>query len=209
MISTSRFLVLILASFLSSSAMAGAREDLRSFTNGLRTLEGEFSQQVFDDGGRLKETSSGHMALSSPKQFRWEYVRPYTQLIVADGSKVWIYDPDLQQVTVRSQEGDSFSTPLTALTNPDQLERQFDVSEEATPRGGLDWLTITPKVDAEASFEIAKIGFDTDGLVRMEIVDTIGQRSVIDFSQWKRNPALATDRFRFVPAPGVDVVDGQ
>lgn len=197
------FLVFVV---VSTTAYAGARDELRRFTTDLRGLDGQFRQQVFDDNGRLKETSSGRVTLSVPRLFRWEYIRPHPQLIVADGQKVWIYDPDLQQVTVRPQAEEERNSPLNALTDPARLERDFDVSEEAAPRNGLQWLTITPKIDSQASFQVTMLGFGASGLSRMEVVDVIGQRTIIEFTDWKRNPKLAADIFKFTPGLGVDVV---
>ncbi|MCW0405246.1 outer membrane lipoprotein chaperone LolA [Xanthomonas sacchari] len=205
MLRTLRYTVLATA-LLAGSAFAGAREDLTAFTRGLKGLDGQFAQKVYDGKGTLKESSSGRVALSAPRLFRWEYRKPYTQLIVADGSKVWVYDPDLKQATVRAQGSEEQNSPLTALIDPGRLDRQYDVSEEAVARDGLQWLTMTPKVDTEASFQMAKLGFDRNGLVRMEVVDPVGQRTDISFSDWKRNPAFAAGTFRYVPDKDVDVV---
>lgn len=190
----------------SASALAGAREELGRFTTGLKGLDGHFVQQVYDGKGRLKETSSGRVALSVPRLFRWEYVKPHEQLIVADGRKVWIYDPDLEQATVREQGSEEASSPLAALLAPERLDRQFDVSEEAGSRDGLHWLALSPKVGADASFQYASLGFGPQGLSRMEITDAAGQRTVLRFSDWRRNPAFAAGTFRYVPGKGVDVV---
>ena len=111
-----RFLALGTA-LLASQAMAGAREELKTFTTGLKGLDGQFTQQVHDASGKLKESSSGRVALSVPRLFRWEYTKPYPQLIVADGSKVWVYEPDLEQATVRGQGEEEQNSPLTALIN--------------------------------------------------------------------------------------------
>jgi outer membrane lipoprotein carrier protein len=198
--------VLFAGSFASAAVWAGARDDLKAFTTGLKGLDGQFSQQVFDARGRVKENASGRVALSAPRLFRWEYTRPHPQLIVADGSKVWVYEPDLEQATVRPQGEEEQNSPLTALINPALLERQYDVSEEAAPRDGMQWLSLTPKVETEASFQYAALGFASGGLVRMEVVDVLGQRTVINFSGWKRNPGFASGTFRYVPGKDVDVV---
>ncbi|KMM76573.1 membrane protein [Xanthomonas sp. NCPPB 1128] len=208
MLRTLRYTVLATA-LLAGSAFAGAREDLTAFTRGLKGLDGQFAQKVYDGKGTLKESASGRVALSAPRLFRWEYRKPYTQLIVADGSKVWVYDPDLKQATVRAQGSEEQNSPLTALIDPGRLDRQYDVSEEAVARDGLQWLTMTPKVDTEASFQMAKLGFDRNGLARMEVVDPVGQRTDISFSGWKRNPAFASGTFRYVPDKDVDVVGDQ
>ena len=197
---------LFATALFASTASAGARQELETFTRGLKGLEGQFTQRVSDASGRVKEHSSGRVALSAPRQFRWEYAKPYQQLIVADGKKVWVFDPDLEQVTVRAQGHEEQNSPLVALIDPTRLDRQYDVSEEAAPRDGLEWLSLTPKLDTDASFQMASLGFDKDGLAKMEVVDAVGQRTAISFSGWKRNPTFAADTFRYTPAKGVDVV---
>ncbi|WP_225763792.1 outer membrane lipoprotein chaperone LolA [Stenotrophomonas sp. Marseille-Q4652] len=197
---------LAVAGLASGNADAGGRDELKAFTSGLKGLEGQFSQQVFDARGKVKETSSGKVALSAPRLFRWEYVRPHPQLIVADGKKVWVYEPDLSQATVREQGEQEQNSPLTALINPALLDRQYDVSEEAAPRDGMQWLSLTPKVNTEASFQYAALGFGKEGLGRMEVLDAVGQRTVINFTGWKRNPSFAANTFRYIPGKDVDVV---
>ena len=128
------------------------------------------------------------------------------QVIVADGSKVWMYEPDLEQATVRAQGKEEQNSPLTALINPALLEQQYDLSEEATPRAGLQWLSLTPKRETEASFQYAALGFNAQGLAKMEIVDAVGQRTEISFSNWRRNPSLSADTFRFTPPAGTDII---
>ena len=199
-----RFLALG-AALLSSTAFAGARDELKSFTTGLKGLDGQFIQQVHDGKGKLKETSSGRVALLAPRQFRWEYTKPYPQLIIADGSKVWIYDPDLQQVTVREQGAEEQNTPLSALIDPGKLDQQFNVKEAGTA-DGLQWLALTPKSGGETSFESARLGFGKEGLARMEVKDAEGQRTTLSFSGWKRNPGFASGTFKYAPGKGVDVI---
>ena len=195
-----------LALLLSTTAFAGARDDLNAFTKGLKGLDGQFTQTVFDANGNLKESSSGRVALSAPRLFRWEYVKPYEQLIVADGKKVWVYDPDLSQVTVRAQGVEEQNSPLATLIDPDRLDREFNAVESGT-QDGLDWLVLTPKQTANASFQTARLGFDAGGLSKMSVVDGLGQRTEISFSGWKKNPAFAKGTFTYAPAKGVDVVD--
>ena len=191
---------------ISAVAFAGARDDLTTFTQGLKGLDGQFTQQVFDANGKLKESSSGRVALSTPRLFRWEYVTPYTQLIVADGKKVWVYDPDLSQVTVRAQGAEEQNSPLATLIDPGTLDREFKVSE-AGKIDGLHWLLLTPKQPADASFQSARLGFDAAGLAKMQVIDALGQRTEINFSGWKKNPGFAKGTFSYVPGKGVDVVD--
>ena len=204
MIRTRFWLVALVALFASGTAFAGARDNLDGFTRGLKGLDGQFVQKVFDADGRIKETSSGRVAMSAPRLFRWEYVTPYTQLIVADGSKVWIHDPDLEQVTVRAQGAEEQDSPLSALIDPSRLDRDYNV-REAGEADGLSWLLLTPK-QAEAGFASARLGFSAAGLARMEVIDSLGQRTEIAFSGWKRNPRFSAGTFRYTPGPGIDVI---
>jgi outer membrane lipoprotein carrier protein len=197
--------LLLGAALLAGNACAGARDELKSFTTGLKGLDGQFSQQVYDAKGKLKESTSGRVALSAPRLFRWEYAKPYPQLIVADGKKVWVYDPDLQQVTVREQGSEEQNSPLSALIDPAKLDQQFNVKESGTA-DGLQWLTLTPKSEGEASFQSARLGFGKGGLSRMEVLDAVGQNTKISFSGWKRNPAFAAATFKYTPGKGVDIV---
>ena len=192
--------------FASSAANAGARDDLNAFTKGLKGLDGQFSQQVFDARGKQKERASGRVAVSAPRLFRWEYTKPYPQLIVADGKTVWVYEPDLQQASKRAQGVEEANSPLAILLDPSKLDRDFVVKEAGTG-DGLEWLQLTPK-QAEAGFKTAKLGFGKGGLAQMEYVDALGQRTKIAFTGWKRNPAFAKGTFVYVPAKGVDVIGG-
>jgi outer membrane lipoprotein carrier protein len=202
------FLLAMLSFVFAGTAHAGGRESLDAFTKGLKGLEGQFSQQVYDSKGKRKESASGRVALSAPRLFRWEYLKPYPQLIVADGKKVWIYDPDLKQVSTRAQGAEEQNSPLAALIDPQKLDYDFTVAD-AGAKDGLEWLMLTPKQTENASFQNARLGFDKRGLVRMHILDALGQRTEIVFTGWKRNPVFPGKTFRFTPPKGVDVVGGQ
>ena len=190
----------------SPAATAGARDDLNAFTKGLKGLDGQFTQQVFDARGKRKESASGRVAVSAPRLFRWEYVKPYPQLIVADGTSVWVYDPDLKQASKRPQGVEEANSPLAILLEPARLDRDFNVKDAGTS-DGLSWLQLTPK-QAEAGFKTAKLGFGSTGLSKMEYVDALGQRTQITFGAWKRNPVFAKDTFVYAPGKGVDVIGG-
>ena len=207
MLRISRWLLpLIVLVAFAGAAHAGAREQLDAFTRGLKSLDGQFTQTVYDDSGRQRETSSGRVALSAPRLFRWEYQEPYPQLIVADGSTVWVYDPDLEQVSRRPQGSAEQDSPLAALIDPGKLDRDYRV-RDAGEAGGLSWLVLEPKQGGdEATFQSARVGLSATGPERMEILDVLGQRTEISFSGWTRNPDLPGDTFAFTPPAGVDVV---
>lgn len=190
-----------------TAASAGARDELNAFTKNLKGLDGRFTQQVFDPNGKLKETATGTVALSAPRLFRWQYAKPYPQVIVADGRTVWVYEPDLQQVTKRAQGAEEQNSPLAALVDPARLDAQFNVSD-AGRKDGLSWLALSPKREGESGFRSAKLGFSKDGLARMHVVDALGQRTEIRFDGWRKNPAFKPATFQFKPPRGVDVIGG-
>lgn len=194
---------LVLAS-LGAHAADSARARLDAFAKDLKAVSAHFEQQAFDPNGGAGKTSRGELALKAPRQFRWDTTAPYKQLIVADGEKVWIYDADLEQVTVRAQGTEEAHSPLTVLTDLSQLDRDFATSEQGE-HDGLIWLRLKSK-DKDPQFAYADLGFDADGLARMRFEDTLGDRTEIRFSDWKRNPQLPAGSFKFTPPPGVDVV---
>lgn len=181
-----------------------ARSRMEAFSSGLQSVSGSFSQSVTDANGHGGDASQGNFALQAPRQFRWETLRPYQQTIVADGRRVWVYEPDLEQVSVRNQGVAEAQSPLTVLTDLSQLDRQY-TAEESGEREGLSWLKLTSKA-TEPEFEYAELGFDAKSLVRMVFRDQLGNNTEIRFGDWQRNPRLAADTFRFVPPAGVDVV---
>jgi len=201
-----RYSIPLLLTALCSSATAAesARTHLDTFAKDLRSVSAHFEQQAFDPKGGAGKTSRGDLALKAPRQFRWDTVAPHKQLIVADGEKVWIYDADLEQVSVRAQGTEEAHSPLTVLTDLSQLDRDFATSEQGE-RDGLSWLRLKSK-DKDPQFAYADLGFDATGLVRMQFEDTLGGKIEIRFSDWKSNPLLAADAFRFTPPKGVDVV---
>lgn len=202
-----RYLVVPMFAFFAMAPAwaAGARDRLYAFTTDLLGLDGDFTQRVYDADGRLTEESSGRVALAQPRQFRWEYLKPFPQLIVADGDQLWVYDPDLEQVTVRKQSLEEQRSPLAALIDPGELDRQFKVGEGGSTQG-IDWLVLEPKQAEDAQFKRARLGFDSDGLARMEIEDALGQRTEIVYAGWRRNPVFPAGTFDYTPPEGVEVV---
>ena len=200
-----RFLAFVLLVLASTGVHAAAREKLDAFSRDIQGLSANFSQRVFSSEGVLKESSSGKVQLQAPRQFRWEYLKPFPQLLVADGDHIWIYDPDMEQVTVRQQSLEEQNSPLAMLIDPAEMERQF-VAKEGGKGQGLEWLELTPRKPEEAPFDRARLGFGASGLVRMEMFDGLGQRTVMGFSAWKRNPSFAPGTFTFKAPEGVDVV---
>lgn len=187
-----------------SDAADSARSRMQAFSKDLKSVTAAFSQAVTDANDRRGDESQGTMALQAPRQFRWETKKPYEQTIVADGQRVWVYEPDLQQVSVRSQSSEEAHSPLTVLTDLSQVDTQFTASESGE-RDGLVWLKLVSKAK-EPEFEYAELGFSTTTLDRMLFKDQLGNTTEIRFSDWKRNPSLPADAFKFAPPKGVDVI---
>jgi len=200
-----RLVLLVMLTLASAGAHASARDRFDTFSADIKGLSANFAQRVFDSRGVQKEESSGELKMRAPRQFRWEYFKPFPQQIIADGDNIWVYDPDLEQVTVRRQSLEEQNSPLAVLIDPGEMERQFIVKEGGKAQG-LEWLDLTPRKPDEAQIDRARLGFGARGLARMELFDSLGQRTEIDFSAWKRNPAFATGTFTFKPPNGVDIV---
>ena len=186
------------------AATGSARARLDAFATGLHSLTGHFSQTLTNVNGQASKTSSGTLALEAPREFRWDTLKPYKQTIVADGGRVWMYDPELEQVTVRKQSTEEAHSPLTVLTDLKQLDKEFKASEGGE-HDGLMWLRLT-STSPDPQFAWVDLGFDANGLARMAFRDQLGSSTEIRFSDWQRNPALPVGTFTFVPPQGVDVI---
>ena len=194
----------ILLALMPSVATAASLQRFSEFINETLTARGEFEQKIFDRDRKLLQESRGTLAFSRPGKFRWSYVKPYAQLIVGDGSKVWIYDEDLKQVTVKKLDQALGSTPAALLAGNDEAMRAFKLSDRGA-KDGLEWLEALPR-DKESSFERIRMGFSPSGLEVMELVDTLGQTTVLRFASLERNPRLDPGLFRFSPPKGADVI---
>lgn len=184
--------------------LASSLERFSEFINGTVQARGEFEQKIFDANRKLVQESRGVLAFSRPGKFRWNYVKPYAQLIVGDGSRVWIYDEDLKQVTVRKLDQALGSTPAALLAGNNEAMRAFRLSDKGS-KDGLEWLEALPR-DKEGNFERIRMGFSASGLQVMELVDGFGQTTVLRFRALERNPELNPALFRFSPPKGADVI---
>ncbi len=189
---------------LAEAAGAGAVERLNAFLANVQSLEASFDQSLYDEDSKLLEESGGQLYLQRPDRFRWSYAEPYVQEIVADGSRLWIYDSELSQVTVRPLDNALGNTPALLLSSDAPLEENF-VVREAGLRAGLAWVELTPR-SADGSFSSVMLGFAGPDLKTMELVDNFGQKTQLDFSGTRRNPELNPALFRFTLPTGVDVI---
>lgn len=200
------FLCLILLAMSSIASAQTARQQLQAFSKNLNTAQVSFQQIVTGPNGEKIQSAQGMLQIQAPNKFRWEYIKPAPQLIVADGKKIWIYDPDLQQVTVKAQDALNQDNPLSALTKPGLVDRFYTVSE-LTTKQGIRYLQLVPKNTQSSPFEKAWLGFGSNGLVSMRLFDALGQVSDFTFGNWKKNSSISAKRFQFNVPKGVDVVE--
>ncbi len=199
-----RSAALSLALLLPTGAVASSLERFSAFINATQTARGEFEQKIFDRNHKLLQESRGSLAFSRPGKFRWSYAKPYPQLIVGDGSRVWIYDEDLNQVTVRKLDAALGSTPAALLAGNNEAMRAFALSDQGA-KEGLEWLDARPR-GKEGGFDTIRMGFGASGLEAMELVDSFGQKTVLKFRGLQSNPGLDPRLFRFSPPKGADVI---
>ena len=197
---------------ISQGVHAGAIDKLHQFLESTKTLRAGFTQIVVAKNGTRPQQSSGVMIFSRPGKFRWQIEKPYSQLLVSDGEKVWIYDPDLRQVTVKKVGNALGGTPAALLAGESggknggksALEKDFTL-REAGEREGLEWVEALPK-SQESGFEKLRLGFAGSDLKAMELLDNFGQTTSLYFSNLERNPAIAASQLSFKPPAGVDVI---
>jgi outer membrane lipoprotein carrier protein len=189
---------------LPALACAAGVERFQAYLRSTQTASADFEQQVFDREKKLVQRSRGSFTLQRPGRFRWSYAQPYAQLIVGDGKRVWIYDEDLNQVTVRAMARALGSTPAALLAGAADVERAFELTD-AGQRDGLEWVEAKPR-EREAGFERIRLGMGTAGVQAMELSDHFGQTTVLRFFNMARNPPVDPAAFRFVPPKGADVL---
>ncbi len=190
-----------------SAANAAGVETLKTFIAEVKAARAEFIQTVLDSSGKTISLSSGSFTFARPGKFRWVYTKPYDQLIVGDGEKVWVFDKDLNQVTVKALGDALGSSPAALLAGSNDLDRAYTFAAIAK-RDGLEWVEATP-TDPDSQFEKMRLGFRKANPETMELLDRLGQTTVIRFTRLDRNPKLAADLFRFTPPKGADVVGDQ
>lgn len=197
-------LLLLTAGLTALPSQADAIKRLEEYVSETRTLRGDFQQTVQDRKGRKTQQSSGSFYFSRPGKFRWLYDKPYEQLIVGDGKKIWIHDTDLEQVTVKKMDRAIGESPAALLAGSNDIDKHFNL-KDAGEKDGLEWLEATPK-DKEGSFEKVRLGFKGSQLAAMELADNFGQRTALRFTNLRRNPSLEPELFRFTPPKGIDVI---
>jgi len=202
---TPRFLLVAgLLAAAAGAARADAVDTLKDFVTQVKSGHAAFTQTVTSPDGAKKKSSSGTFDFARPNRFRFAYAKPFEQLIVADGQKVWVYDADLNQVTARKFSQALGATPAALLAGG-SLEKDFDLAPLPS-KDGLEWAQATPKAK-EGAFQSVRIGFKGRDLAAVEITDGFGQRSLLQFTQFAANAPVSPELFKFVVPKGADVIE--
>lgn len=178
---------------------------LHAYLGNVNALRADFQQTVQGEGAGKQQPSSGKLSVQSPGKFRLEYLKPFKQLYIADGKRLWSYDEDLEQVTVKAQKELLANSPAMVLSNPKDLDKVYLVQANGT-HDGVDWFTLKPKT-SDSGFESVRLGFAENKLKVFEMRDSFGQTTQLQFSNMQYNPSLKADLFSFTPPKGVDVID--
>lgn len=189
-----------------AGAAPTARAELDRFLAEVKSFQARFEQKLFDEYGELLETSRGEVDIARPGRFNWVYAEPYRQRLVSDGKTLWVYDADLEQVTINDVEAGSADSPGRLLGDEVDVDASFTV-EELPATDGTCWLKLTPKAAGQQFNEI-ELGLRDGTVVAMRLKDNLGQVTAIAFSDITRNVTIAPDRFSFDVPPGVDVIHG-
>ena len=189
---------------LRARAQADPLQALRTFVREATTGRATFTQTVTSPDGQRRRVSSGILEFQRPGRFRFQYAKPFEQLIVADGVRVWIHDPELSQATSRPLAQALGQTPAAILAGG-SLERDFELS--ALPaEGGLEWVQALPR-DKDGPIQSLRVGFRGAELAVLELRDSFGQRSRLELRDLRLNVPVAAAAFRFTPPPGTDVIE--
>ncbi|MFC3193810.1 outer membrane lipoprotein chaperone LolA [Marinicella sediminis] len=175
---------------------------LQALRTDLQGLTAAFKQYELDEGNRQLEINTGTVWMQSPDKFRWLYKDPIEQLIVADGEQVWVYDEDLEQVTVKEQ--DNALNPIYVIINDELSNQHYDINYELSVQG-IDWVSLTPKVPSE-EVKSVWLALEKNMVKQIKVFNQFDQVMVFEFYQTEKNPKLAADLFSFSPPEGVDVI---
>lgn len=198
-------LTMLLCSF-ASSAQDSQAQDLLQVLSPIRSLQADFVQTILDNHGKAVQKSEGKLALLRPGQFRWKVERPIPQLIIANNSRLWIYDPDLEQVVIRPVAKEVGRTPAFLLSNVNTaIARDFVVRRMQAPQH-WQWFSLTPKVK-DGMFRVIELGFLNNQIKEMRMQDNLGHNTIIQFHHVRENENLSASLFQFHAPAKVDVID--
>ena len=198
-------MMLVLGAPVATQDTSSGVESFNRFFNEINTLEAQFTQIVLDENMTAVDDGHGTVWIKRPGRFRWNYAPPDAQEIVGDGKRVWLYDIELEQITVRNQAEALGRAPAILLAGTGNLEPTYAM-QDIGRHGQVDWVSLIPE-DPQSGFTEVRIGFEANRLRLMELVDTLDQRTRISFANLKENESLAEQIFQFIPPDGVDVID--
>ena len=199
------YLILFMFLFARTVHAEGAA-DLNVLLNGIKTMRAGFTQTIYDNHGKAMQKSNGRMALERPGKFRWEVSQPMPQIIVANAERLWIYDPDLQQVTIRHLKREAGEAPALLLSHQNAaLEKDYNI-ETMSPDGSMQWFLLKPRKN-DNMFASVKMGFAQHQLKEMVLEDQIGHATRVQFQKVEMNTPLPSSLFNFKAPAGTDVID--
>lgn len=197
-------LLLMLCAVGLHAAEDDGRARVEKFIANLQTLQADFKQTLTDSKGQVTDRSNGTLSIRRPNRFRWDYSAPHEQLIVADGTRIWLWDPDLEQVTVRRLDASLSATPAMLLSGDGRFADNFTVTESSRD-ANAQWVMMEPK-RGDTDFKWVRLGFAGDTLKFMQLADKLGQITTLEFSKVERNVQLDSSRFTFTVPAGADVI---
>ncbi|HSC47159.1 MAG TPA: outer membrane lipoprotein chaperone LolA [Gammaproteobacteria bacterium] len=186
------------------AADQGGIARMHAFLQDVKSLKADFSQEVLDPNQKQVKQSTGTLIIKRPNRFRWDYAKPNQVIIVADGARLWMYDVELQQVTVKPLNDTLAASPAVLLAGSNDVEKSFSV-EDLGLKDGLAWVQLTPKVK-DTDFESVKLAFKGSEVAVMELKDNLGNLTRISFVHVERDAAVADEAFKFTPPKGADVI---
>ncbi len=188
---------------LAAAAPAGVGR-MHAFLQDVKTLKADFQQTVLDSNGKQVKQSTGTLSIKRPNRFRWDYAKPNEEVIVADGKRLWLYDVQLSQVTVKPLNDTLAASPAVLLSGSNDVEKSFTVADLGE-KDGLAWVSLIPKVK-DTDFESVRLGFKGEDVSVMELKDNLGNTTRIEFDHVQRNVTVGDDSFNFTPPSGADVI---
>ncbi len=202
-----RSIILLIAFLFTSFAYASATDDLVTLLNGITSMQANFVQTGYTSRGKGTQKSYGRMSMQRPGKFRWDVSKPIPQIIIANQTRLWIYDPDLEQVTIRSLQKAAGESPALLLSHDNsKLEESYVINTMTSDKPAWQWFALKPK-QKDNMFEAIELGFNNHQIQEMRLRDNLGHKTVIQFQNIKTNIALASSLFNFKPSAKIDVID--
>jgi outer membrane lipoprotein carrier protein len=202
-----KYLIFLLLCFSLSVYASTEANQLSALLNAVQSMQADFTQTIYDNQGKAVQQSTGHIALQRPGKFRWEVVKPIPQLIIANGTRLYIYDPDLQQLTIRTINQADDETPAILLSHVNAtLDKIYNVKILTKSTAGLQWFSLIPR-GADNMLASIQLGFANQTIQQMQLQDHLGHTTKIYFQHISANKKLSAMLFNFIPPANVDVID--